>query len=196
MSRVSHGWGWHRWAWIVCLSGIGFAGCTGPADSDSAEDPNEGGSEAELEGPSRADRETEFNVDPPPSDEDPSEPRLELSRSDDPWGNDGQGAWVRATAQMRFDVRQADGWPGRALDPVLHVGELRLTRYDFIGIDVLRFVLADVAVVPPGAPVALQWGDDETTRVELSDAMTVPQAPPDAVAPTPVQNGTTGTLAP
>jgi hypothetical protein len=40
---------------------------------------------------------------------------------------------------------------------------------------VLRFVVADAGALPAGAPVYLQWGDDERSRVEVVDALAVPQ---------------------
>ncbi len=57
----------------------------------------------------------------------------------------------------------AGSWPGRALDPVLTVGEVRLTRYDHPAPGVLRFH-ADGRPLDANAPIFLQWGDDPASR--------------------------------
>ncbi len=63
-----------------------------------------------------------------------------------------------------ISLRRADGWPGRALDPVLTVGNERLTRYDHPEPAVSR-VFTDGRALAPGAPVVLQYGDDPTSRI-------------------------------
>jgi hypothetical protein len=88
---------------------------------------------------------------------------------------DGRGAVVPAVRPVALDVI-ADGWPGRALDPVLLVGdELRFRRYRHPAPGVLRFVAADVATLPAGATVAVQWGDDAASRLVVADALEVPR---------------------
>lgn len=57
----------------------------------------------------------------------------------------------------------AAGWPGRALDPVLTVGDVRLTRYDHPAPTVLRF-FTDGKALDPRAPITLQYGDDAASR--------------------------------
>ena len=54
------------------------------------------------------------------------------------------------------DVHSAEGFPGRALDPVLHAGELELREYEHVGVEVLRFATE----VEVRGPFELHWGSD------------------------------------
>ncbi len=100
---------------------------------------------------------------------------LEISFSDASEGEDGFGQVIPATRAVALDVR-ADSWPGRALDPVLMVGqELRFSHYTHPAPGVLRFIAADVASLPPGASVHVQWGDVESSRLEVTDTLEAPQ---------------------
>lgn len=101
--------------------------------------------------------------------------RLEVNPVDAVEGEDGRGQMVPARRPVTLDVI-ADAWPGRALDPALHVGqELVFTRYRHPGPGVLRFVAADADALPAGEPVFLQWGDDARSRLEVSASLEVPQ---------------------
>ena len=100
---------------------------------------------------------------------------LEVTSIDAAEGEDGRGQVVPARRPVALDVI-ADAWPGRALDPALHVGqELVFRRYRHPGPGVLRFVAADADALPAGEAVFLQWGDDARSRVQVSAALEVPR---------------------
>lgn len=183
------------WSIWVCVALA--AGCAGDSSSESNGEAAESSTATGGEGPTREQLEPvmpvmEDGADPERNGELPDEdapPSLTVAPGTEPWGDDGHGEWVRAEAPLRFDVISPSGWPGRALDPVLHVGELRLVRYEHVTVQVLRFVLADRAAVTEGAPVALQWGEDAESRVDLG-ALALP-------APTPAgTNGPGGAVVP
>ena len=54
------------------------------------------------------------------------------------------------------DVHSDDGFPGRALDPVLHAGDLELHDYEHVGIDTLRFR----SETRLEGPFELHWGSE------------------------------------
>jgi len=54
------------------------------------------------------------------------------------------------------DVQSDEGFPGRALDPVLRAGEVELRDYEHVGIDTLRFS-TDAEL---HGPFVLHWGSD------------------------------------
>lgn len=85
---------------------------------------------------------------------------------------DGRGAVVAARDAVAIDVT-ATRWPVRALDPVLHVGQVRLRRYRHVSPYVLRFIIADRAVLPAGVPVFVQYGDDVQSRIDVAPALDV-----------------------
>lgn len=89
-------------------------------------------------------------------------------------GEDGRGTVVVAVTPVAFDVR-AQSWPGRALDPVLHVGDLHFRHYSFPEKGVIRFVASDAADLAEGAEVWLRFGDDQRTRVVLDSSLEVPR---------------------
>lgn len=103
-------------------------------------------------------------------------PLLTITRSDASRGEDGRGASVPATDPIAFDV-DARRFPPRAIDPVLFVGALRFTRYEHPSPGVLRFVAADRARLERGAEIAVQYGDDASTRVIVSPSLALPEAP-------------------
>src|SRR5688572_19893421 len=57
-----------------------------------------------------------------------------------------------------FEVQATDGWPGRALDPVLAIGNETFREYDFSARDTIRFVIPDTSALPDGAAVHVQYG--------------------------------------
>ena len=67
----------------------------------------------------------------------------------------------------------AESWPGRALDPVLTVGQLTLTEYEHPSKQVLRFVVSDPSQLVAGSQVVLQYGDDASSRVVVTQALEV-----------------------
>ena len=87
---------------------------------------------------------------------------VEVDEAEDGWGQQ-----IPAPAPVAIEV-QAERWGGRALDPVLHLGERRFTHYTHPGPGRIQFVLADEQWLDDGAPLAIQYGDDLRTRVELS----------------------------
>jgi len=80
---------------------------------------------------------------------------------------DGRGNRLEATAPVALDIT-AERWPGRALDPVLHIGDRTFHEYRFPAPGVMRFVLTEGAfLVDPNHTIFLQYGDDEGSRVEI-----------------------------
>ncbi len=102
-------------------------------------------------------------------------PRLEISAIAVPKAEDGRGAEVLAPVAPRALDVHAPTWPGRALDPVLQVGELRFHHYTFPAKGVMRFVVDDVARLRDGDEASLRWGDDEASRVVLTRSLEVPR---------------------
>lgn len=102
-------------------------------------------------------------------------PRLEISAIAAAEAEDGEGASVTAPPAPRALDVLAPSWPGRALDPVLHVGELRFHRYTFPAKGVMRFVVDDVSRLRDGDEASLRWGDDESSRVVLTRSLEVPR---------------------
>jgi hypothetical protein len=169
---------------VISLAGLAGASCGGPdGGASSPADPPPAARAAERREPSP-------DVPNPPAQTAESAPmsdrvrgpvaspvveRLEVTAVDQAEGEDGHGQIVPARRAVALDVI-ADAWPGRALDPVLHVGQgLVFRRYGHPGPGVLRFVAADADALPAGAPVYLQWGDDDGSRVEVSAALEVPR---------------------
>lgn len=104
-----------------------------------------------------------------------TKPRLEITAITAAEAEDGGGRRVvTPTAPRALDLH-AESWPGRALDPVLRVGELRFRHYTFPAKGVMRFVVDDVARLRDGDEVSLQWGDDATSRVVVTRSLEVPR---------------------
>ncbi len=93
-------------------------------------------------------------------------PLVTLTLVTDLEAEDGAGGVAHAAQALAFEL-DARSVPPRALDPVLHVGELRARRYAHPRPGVLRFVLATAALPTDGVAVFVQYGEDETTRREL-----------------------------
>lgn len=100
-------------------------------------------------------------------------PLLSITAIDAREGEDGSGATIAATRPLALDL-DARRVPPRALDPVLHVGALRFTRYAHPQPGVMRFVVADRALLPEGAEVFVQYGDETSTRLVLTPALELP----------------------
>lgn len=97
--------------------------------------------------------------------------RVDLLEVAVPMAEDGSGGVVQAPrAALAIDVT-ATRWPVRALDPVLHVGQIRLRRYRHVSPFVLRFVIADGASLPRDAPAFVQYGDDVGSRIDVAQAL-------------------------
>ncbi|MBN1773768.1 MAG: hypothetical protein JXB32_21075 [Deltaproteobacteria bacterium] len=98
--------------------------------------------------------------------------RVEVHATDAAEGEDGRGNVVPAVRPVAIDLH-ADAWGGRALDPVLAVGDLEFHRYGHPGPGVLRFVAADADALPAGRPVWLRYGERE--RFRIAEALEVPR---------------------
>ena len=67
---------------------------------------------------------------------------------------------VVADAEVGRAVRreiEAEGWPGRALDPVLHVDERRFYHYTHPGPGLIRFTLANGAWIEEAVSLSLSY---------------------------------------
>lgn len=110
---------------------------------------------------------------PPPPPPPPVTLHLAISAvraADFPEAEDGSGHMVRAVSPVALDAVSPDPWPARALDPSLTVGALRFYRYTYQSEGVLRFIAADRGALQAGAPVSIQYGDDDRSRVTLGVA--------------------------
>lgn len=81
---------------------------------------------------------------------------------------DGAHHTAPAARAVAFEI---DGRlvPARALDPLLHVGQLTLHAYRFPRPGLMRFVLDHAQLPPDGAPVFVQFGDDFEGRIQLGN---------------------------
>jgi len=161
----------HSRAFALTLSLALCLSCAGP-DIDDPASTGTPLAEGEREGPTRLAQEGQQPA-PAPAPRRIEGARLEVSPIEAEQGEDGRGSLVPAVRPVALDLRSEEGWPGRALDPVLHVGQLRLTHYQHPAPDVLRFVVADGALLPAGAEVFLQYGDDVASRVVLTDSLEI-----------------------
>jgi|GEM_PF-3377650 len=111
-----------------------------------------------------------------PAAADPAAPTpvIVLSRLAEPTdAEDGEGGTTRSDRAVAIDL-DALRVPPRALDPVLVVGRRRFVHYHHPRVGTLRFVAAGPELLEEGAEASVQFGDDETDRIVLSDALHVP----------------------
>lgn len=101
--------------------------------------------------------------------------RLVISPTTALIAEDGHGRRVTVLPQPRSLDVHAEGWAGRALDPVLHIGELHFHHYEHPAREVMRFTVDDVGRLAKGAEVWLQWGDDVSSRIVISRSLEVPR---------------------
>jgi len=87
---------------------------------------------------------------------------------------DGLGKDIKARDPVAMDIA-AEHWPTRALDPVLHLGELSFKHYTFPELNVIRYTVADRSVLKDGVGVYVQYGDDEASRVTVTESLEVPR---------------------
>jgi hypothetical protein len=124
-------------------------------------------------GPTRASREAARAApEPEPVAATPVVVRLALYGITAAEGEDGHGRVVPAPYPVALDLTRDDGWPGRALDPVLHFGSLRFVRYEHVDPLVLRYVAADRNALPGDAEIAIQWGEDTASRLPVTRELT------------------------
>ncbi len=93
---------------------------------------------------------------------------LSVEPIDVPDGEDGRGRTRKADAPHALVLKSDAGWPGRALDPVLHIGDLHFHDYVHVDRTTLRFVVDDVRRLGVGDAVFVQYGEETRTRVRLS----------------------------
>jgi len=148
------------WAFILLLA----AACTGSTEDDGRE---QSASTASSPHATSAPQKTAAAK---PAQPQPASYTLAIERIDVAKAEDGAGNTIAATDARALLVRAAE-WPGRALDPVLYVGQLHFHQYDYPSKGVLRYVVADAALLAPGVEVALQYGDDTHSRVVISPAL-------------------------
>lgn len=151
---------------------------TGCAGLDSTGTSTERGESGEDEvGATRASRESVAAEVPPSSTAAPapasSRPPFVARVVDATHGENGRGEVVPAASPIAFDL-DAGPWPVRAMDPVLLIGELRFRHYTYPSPGLLRFIAADRATLPEGAEVAMQWGDDASSRRVVASALALP----------------------
>jgi len=163
----------------ILLGVLLLLGCAGADDPPGTAAPGDG--PGTPSGPTRASREAaargraESPVAPSSAAAPPAAARpLFVARPVDVQrGEDGRGATVPATRPVALDV-DATRFPARALDPVLLVGALRFADYTYPRPGVLRFVAADASALPDGVEVAIQYGDDPSTRQVVAPALDLP----------------------
>lgn len=61
------------------------------------------------------------------------------------------------------------GWSARAVDPVLHIGDLHFHSYEHTGRRTLQFVVDRVSRLKPGEAVYVQYGEEARTRIHLRE---------------------------
>jgi hypothetical protein len=91
---------------------------------------------------------------------------VQLLAIDTAESEDGFGNLVTSTLAIAIEI-QTEGWPGKAMDPVLVVGEARFTHYSHPSPTVIRFVVADPALLPAGAEAIVRYGEREVARFTL-----------------------------
>jgi hypothetical protein len=97
---------------------------------------------------------------------------LDVTPCDATEGEDGRGNTIPAVHPVTLDVR-AEAWPGRALDPVLEIGDLRFRHYRIPVPGTLRYTAADADALPQGAQVSVRWRDDGRDRVLVTPSLQV-----------------------
>jgi hypothetical protein len=155
------------WAFTLVLIGA----CAGPVEDDERAPSTSAASSAKASSPvAKTPAAT-----PPVAKAMPRQPPVHgfaIEKIDAKRAEDGTGALVEAT-DPRALVVSADHWPGRALDPVLHIGQLHFHKYEFPSKGALRYVVADAALLTPGVEVAIQYGNDTSSRVVITPSLEV-----------------------
>jgi len=86
---------------------------------------------------------------------------------------DGLGGTIAAKAPVALSL--GGGWGGRALDPVLVVGERRFTEYEYPAPGVLRYTLPERSLLEEGG-AAVQWSEGERVVESLDVSAAVQEA--------------------
>ena len=96
-----------------------------------------------------------------------SQAKLSVSPIDVEHGEDGSGRRLKAAAPHALVLESDAGWLVRAVDPVLHIGDLHFHNYEHTGRRTLQFVVDKVSRLKPGEAVYVQYGEEERTRIRL-----------------------------
>jgi hypothetical protein len=74
-----------------------------------------------------------------------------------------------ASGAIEFIVTAEEPFPARALDPVLHIGDVEVRDYRYTDIEnkTLIFTSTEPDKLQDGAPVYLQYENDVSTRTDL-----------------------------
>jgi hypothetical protein len=158
---------------FLLLSACGAADDGARASLEEGERDDEAGTtRASREGASAAGGAGTTAIDPPAAEA--PRPSMMLFRLTEPTeAEDGAGHTATSERAVAIDL-DASRFPPRALDPVLTVGTLRFVHYRHPRIGTLRFVAASHELLVDGAEVSIQYGDDASSRVVLTDALVVP----------------------
>lgn len=163
----------------VPLSLLLFLASCGAGEDGTRASLEEGEREDEA-GTTRASRERasaasgtgSTSIDPGPAET--PRPSMMLFRLTEPTeAEDGAGHTATSERAIAIDL-DASRFPPRALDPVLTVGTLRFVHYRHPRVGTLRFVVASHELLVDGAEVSVQYGDDASSRVVLTEALAVP----------------------
>ena len=79
---------------------------------------------------------------------------------------DGRGGQRMSPNAVAIEI-ETEGWPGRAMDPVLRVGEYQFTAYTHVSPTVLRYVVDGPELLPAGAEAVVHFGRQEVARFLL-----------------------------
>jgi len=83
-------------------------------------------------------------------------------------GEDGRGGQRLSQQAYAIDI-ETDGWPGRAMEPSLQVGEHTFHKYTHPTPTTIRFVVMEAALLPSGAEAVVRYGRDEVARFVLPE---------------------------
>lgn len=98
-----------------------------------------------------------------------SQAKLSVRPIDVEHGEDGRGRALKAAAPHALVLESDAGWLVRAVDPVLHIGDLHFHSYEHTGRKTLQFVVDKVSRLKPGEAVYVQYGEEERTRIRLPE---------------------------
>lgn len=88
-------------------------------------------------------------------------------------GEDGRGNLTQAVQPVALDI-VADAWHGRALDPVLRIGQdHHFRQYQFPGPGIIRFIVADKNSLPRGASVTISFDGDPHSVTTVTNSLQV-----------------------
>ena len=98
-----------------------------------------------------------------------SQPKLSVRPIDAERGEDGRGRVLKAAAPHGLVLESDAGWIVRAVDPVLHIGDLQFYSYEHTGRRTLQFVVDKVSRLKAGQAVYVQYGQETSSRIRLAE---------------------------